>query len=345
MPDIFCPPNRGSGAECYNHRLWKGKTLLSVCGARRVVKRLSPLHNGLINIDKKGHAMTGKLLFRTLGAMMVATTSLALAPPLLSQTQPANSTASTHARADIILRGGTIYTGSAAPFVGDVAITADRITYVGPRARGTAERVIDARGLVVAPGFIDPHTHIDGQLRSADADARLVPGFLMQGVTTAFIGVDGNGHPDVAATLARAADPLRRVGVNYATYIGLGGLRSHVVGAADRAPTAEEMTRMRGLVQTAMCSGALGLSTGLFYAPQSYARQDEVVTLAREAARLGGIYDSHIRDESSYTIGLMGAIDEALTVGREAQMPVHIAHIKALGVDVQGQADAVIARI
>ena len=265
------------------------------------------------------------------------TTVSALAQSAPAQTQTV--------QADIILRGGTIYTGDAAPFVGDVVITGDRITFVGRRAPGQARRVIDARGMVVAPGFIDPHTHIGEQLASDQVDARLLLPFLMQGVTTAFIGVDGGGSPDVAGVLGAAANPLRRVGINYAAYVGLGAVRSQVVGAADRAPTDAELTTMRQLVANAMCSGALGLSTGLFYAPQSFARRDEVVALAREAATRGGTYDSHIRDESSYTIGLPAAIEEALVVGREANLPVHIAHIKALGVDVHGQAGAVIAQI
>ena len=102
---------------------------------------------------------------------------------------------------------------------------------------------------------------------------------------------------------------------------------------------------MRAMVAAAMCQGALGLSTGLFYAPQSFARTEEVVALAREAGRRGGVYDSHIRDESSYTIGLAAAVDEAIAIGREARLPVNISHIKALGVDVHGQAPAIIARV
>jgi N-acyl-D-aspartate/D-glutamate deacylase len=102
---------------------------------------------------------------------------------------------------------------------------------------------------------------------------------------------------------------------------------------------------MRSLVAAAMCQGAMGLSTGLFYAPQSFARTGEVAALAREAGRRGGFYDSHLRDESSYTIGLAAAVDEALAIGREARLPVHISHIKALGVDVQGQARAIIAKV
>jgi N-acyl-D-aspartate/D-glutamate deacylase len=244
---------------------------------------------------------------------------------------------------DLLIRGGTIYTGSAAPFVGDVVITGDRIRAVGPRTKIIARRTIDAKGMIVAPGFIDPHTHAGEMLASDDARERLVLPFLMQGVTTAFIGNDGGGDPDVAATLAQAS--AKPVGVNYASYIGFGAVRGQVVGADRRAPTAAELTRMRGLVAKAMCDGALGLSTGLFYAPQSFAETGEVVALAREAATRGGTYDSHIRDESSYNIGLSAAIDEAITVGRDGGLPVHISHIKALGVDVQGQAPAIIAKV
>lgn len=258
--------------------------------------------------------------------------------------------------ADLVLRGGTIYTGDAAPFRGDVAIRGDRIVYVGPKAPGAAAKTVDATGLIVAPGFIDPHAHVNDALASGDPAARLVLPFLTQGVTTAFIGVDGSGDPDVARTfgvtsagvpgaVAGLEQSSRDFGINFATYVGLGAVRAKIVGAADRAPTPAELGQMTALVDTAMCQGALGLSTGLFYAPQSFAKRDEVVTLAKAAAARGGVYDSHIRDESSYTIGLKGAVEEALTVGRDARIPVHIAHIKALGVDVHGQAPAIIAQI
>ncbi|MGB3846458.1 D-aminoacylase [Sphingopyxis sp. YF1] len=259
--------------------------------------------------------------------------------------------------ADLLLRGGTVYTGDAAPFRGDVAIRGERIVYVGPKAPGTAVRTIDATGLIVAPGFIDPHAHVNDALASKDPATRLVLPFLTQGVTTAFIGVDGGGSPDVARIFGIAdsgaggdgeaglEQSSRDFGINFGAYVGLGAVRSQVVGAADRPPTAAELGQMTALVDKAMCDGALGLSTGLFYAPQSYARRDEVVALAKVAAARGGIYDSHIRDESSYTIGLAGAVEEALAVGRGAGIPVHIAHIKALGVDVHGQAGAIIARI
>jgi N-acyl-D-aspartate/D-glutamate deacylase len=244
---------------------------------------------------------------------------------------------------DLLIRGGTVYTGAAAPFIGDVAISGDRIRAVGPRTRLVAKRVIDARGMIVAPGFIDPHSHMGEDLASDDPQTRLIPAFLMQGVTTAFIGNDGGGDPEVGRLLGRAAE--KPVGINYAAYAGFGAIRKKVMGEVDRAPMAAELAQMRSLVASAMCEGALGLSTGLFYAPQSFAKSDEVVALAREAAARGGTYDSHIRDESSYTVGLAAAIEEALAVGRQARMPVHIAHIKALGVDVHGQAPAIIAKI
>jgi N-acyl-D-aspartate/D-glutamate deacylase len=247
------------------------------------------------------------------------------------------------ATADLLIRGGMVYSGSDAPFVGDVAVTGDRISAVGRHVRVHARRVIDARGLIVAPGFIDPHTHAGDDLASDDARRRLVAPFLMQGVTTAFIGNDGGGAIDVKAVLDRAK--TRPVGINYATYTGFGTIREKVIGMADRAPSEEELARMKAMVVSAMCQGAMGLSTGLFYAPQSFSKTDEVVALAREAAMRGGYYDSHIRDESSYTVGLKAAVDEAIEIGREARIPVHISHIKALGVDVQGQAPAIIARI
>lgn len=245
--------------------------------------------------------------------------------------------------ADLLIRGATVATGTRAPFVGDVAVRGERIVAVGPRLSVQAARTVAARGLVLAPGFIDPHTHVGDSLASSDARTRLVGEFLMQGVTTAFIGNDGGGAVDVAATLGQAA--TRPVGINYATYVGFGSVRRAVLGEADRAPDLAELARMKALVAQGMCAGALGLSTGLFYAPQSFARTGEVTALAAEAGRLGGLYDSHLRDESSYSIGLEAAVAEALAIGRDARLPVHIAHIKALGADVEGRAPRVIALV
>jgi N-acyl-D-amino-acid deacylase len=218
-------------------------------------------------------------------------------------------------KVDLLIRGGTIYTGSDAPFTGDVAITGDHIVSVSKHANVTATRIIDAKGMIVAPGFIDPHTHMGGDLASKDPAKRLIPAFLMQGVTTAFIGNDGGGNPDLDKVLGSAM--TKPVGINYAAYVGFGAVREKVVGEDNRAPTPDEMTKMKGLVADAMCHGAIGLSTGLFYAPQSFATTEEVIELAKEAGKRGGTYDSHIRDESSYTVGLAAAIDEAIRIGRE----------------------------
>lgn len=246
--------------------------------------------------------------------------------------------------ADVLIRGGTVYDGgSGEPVVADVVIAGDRIAYVGADAaqRYQAERVVEAAGKIVAPGFIDAHTHPDTYIRSDDpAERRNLP-WLMQGATTLMVGVDGRSSLELAKD--RAELEARGIGTNLASYVGFGSIRSEVLGAEGRAPTAAELQRMRELVAKNMCEGAFGLSTGLFYAPQSFSTTDEVVALAREAARRGGLYDTHQRDESSYTIGLLESTREVLRIGREAGMPVHIGHIKALGVDVHGKAQEVIS--
>ncbi len=245
---------------------------------------------------------------------------------------------------DVIIRGGTIYDGSEGkPFVGDVAIRGDRIVHVGSPDGYSASRVIDAKGMIVAPGFIDPHTHADSFIRSSDKAVRVNAAWLNQGVTTVMIGVDGSGTPDVAEDAGKLAES--GIGTNIVPFVGFGPVRQRVLGQDARAPSPAELDRMKALVAGGMCEGAVGLSTGLFYAPQSFATTAEVVAVAREAAIRGGIYDTHQRDESSYSIGLLGSVEEAIDIGKQAGMPVHFAHLKALGVDVHGQAGAVIAAI
>jgi len=251
--------------------------------------------------------------------------------------------AATPQPADLLIAGGRIHDGSGAPAVtGDVVIAGDRIVAVGPGAgrRYAATRTIDAAGRIVAPGFIDPHTHPYTYIRSDDAGVRRNAPWQYQGVTTIAHGVDGGGTPEVA----RESEEFARAGVgtNLVPYVGFGPVRRAVLGHAARAPTPAELRRMRDLVARGMCEGAVGFSTGLFYAPQSFAGRDEVVALAREAAIRGGLYDTHQRDESSYDIGLLASTREALAIGREAGLPVHIAHLKALGNDVHGMAPALV---
>jgi N-acyl-D-amino-acid deacylase len=252
----------------------------------------------------------------------------------------------TPARADVLIRGGTVIDGTGTPArSADVAITGDRITFVGDARRANVEgaREIDARGLVVAPGFIDPHTHTYADLQSEREDRRRNTPYLLQGVTTVVTGNDGGGPVDVADHFRRWE--ARGIGTNAALFVGFGSVRGKLLGMSDARPSTDQLSLMKAMVAKAMDEGALGLSTGLYYAPQSYSTTEEVIALAREAASRGGIYDSHLRDESSYTVGLVGAVRELLRIGREARLPVHIAHIKALGVDVWGQSDSVIALV
>lgn len=248
---------------------------------------------------------------------------------------------------DILIRGGTAILGDGqAPRQADIGIRDDRIVFVGTAsANAPARRIIDARGLTVAPGFIDPHTHTAGDLSSTQSrggvPVRANLAYLFQGVTTVVTNNDGGGPVDIA----RQLDGWTRngIGTNAAVYIGQGSVRGAVVGQTSAAATPAQIDSMKALVARAMDAGAIGMSTGLYYAPGSYATTEEVIALAKVAAARNGIYDSHIRDESSYSIGLIGAVNEVIRIGREARLPVHISHIKALGADVWGQSDTVIA--
>lgn len=247
-------------------------------------------------------------------------------------------------RVDVLIRGGTVYDGeNLEPTVADVGVDGDRIVYVGPADEQIdADRVIDADGMIVTPGFIDAHSHVDSDVFSDDAEARLNTAFITQGVTTAVVGNDGFGGYDIASK----ADQLDEnpAGTNVAMFVGFGPIREHVLGDEDVEPDADELAEMENLVADAMCQGAIGLSTGLHYPPQNQSDTDEVVALAEVAARYGGIYDSHIRDEQDPD-GLRDAIAELITIGREADLPVHVAHIKALGADAAGMSGEIIEMI
>ncbi|TWJ06707.1 N-acyl-D-amino-acid deacylase family protein [Altererythrobacter ishigakiensis] len=248
--------------------------------------------------------------------------------------------------ADLLIMGGTLHDGSGADGRSASVLVDDgkivRIVSVN-EPLPFARKVIDARGFVIAPGFIDPHTHAGSDLASDDAKRRANLAFAFQGVTTVVVGNDGFGAPDIAAQAIAARE--NGIGTNVAYLAGFGPIRETVIGDANRAPTDAEIDEMRTVTRQAMCEGAWGLSTGLYYVPQNYAATDEVTELAKEVSALGGYYDTHMRDESTYNITVEGALAETLQIGRGAQIPVHIAHIKALGPAVWGHSAQMIAMI
>jgi N-acyl-D-amino-acid deacylase len=234
--------------------------------------------------------------------------------------------------ADIVIRGATLYDGTGQPGrQGDLAIRGERIVAIGDFAVSGKPRIIDGTGLIVAPGFIDLHTHSDTALTQAATKANRC--YLLQGVTTVVTGNCGAGPVDVAAYFRRLEKG--GVGSNVIHQVPHNDVRKRILGNANRLPTVEELRKMEALVDQGMSDGAWGLSTGLIYNPGTYARTDEIIALAKVAARHGGFYASHIRNEGT---DVLAAIEEALTIGREAHLPVHISHLKASGRKAWGKA-------
>ena len=243
---------------------------------------------------------------------------------------------------DLIIRGGRVLDGAGNPWVrADVAVLGDRVAAVGDLRGARARRVIDAADRYVAPGFIDTHSHAGPGLATPALSAGAP--LLAQGITTVFVNPDGGGPADLAAQRGRLA--AARPGVNVALMVPHGAVRQRVLGMQDRAATAAALAAMRALVRAGMEAGAFGLSSGPFYAPGSFASTEELVALARETAPYGGVYTSHIRDESDYTIGVAAAVDEVIRVARDAGVRGVVTHIKALGPRVWGQGAALAARI
>lgn len=243
---------------------------------------------------------------------------------------------------DLIIRGGRVLDGAGNPWVrADVGVTGDRVVAVGDLRGARARRVIDAADRYVAPGFIDTHSHAGPGLATPALSAG-VP-LLAQGITTVFVNPDGGGQVDLALQRRRIA--AARPGVNVALMVPHGGVRARVLGMQDRAATAAELDSMRALVRAGMEAGAFGMSSGPFYAPGSFAPTEELVALARVTAPYGGVYTSHIRDESDYTIGVGAAVDEVIRVAREGGVRGVVTHIKALGPRVWGQGAALAAKI
>ena len=261
---------------------------------------------------------------------------------------------------DLIIRNGAVYDGSGnAPLVEDLAIKGDSIAAVGHLETVRAQREIDARGLAVAPGFINL---LSWATESLIEDGRSQSD-IRQGVTLEIFGEGESMGPLNAAmkkdmleaqgdikfpirwtTLAEYLDYLERRGVspNVASFIGATTVRVHEVGYADRPPNAAELDRMRKLVRQAMEEGALGVGSSLIYAPAFYAKTDELIALAKVAAEFGGIYISHIRSEGN---SLFAAVDELITIARQAGIPAEIYHLKAAGESNWNKLDEMIKRV
>ena len=243
---------------------------------------------------------------------------------------------------DLVIRNGRVLDGAGNPWVrADVGIRGDRVAAVGDLADAPAARTIDARDRFVAPGFIDVHSHAgEGLTREGLEQARPL---LAQGVTTLFVNPDGGGPIDLATQRARFE--ARRLGVNVAQLIGHGQVREAVMGMADRAATADELSKMRALVQRAMEQGAFGLSSGLFYAPGSFAPTEEVIDLMSVVARYGGVHTSHVRDEGDYGAGVVASVDEIIRIAEATGTVGIVSHMKALGINTWGLAVACTTRI
>src|SRR5208283_1556297 len=261
---------------------------------------------------------------------------------------------------DLVITNGHIIDGTGSPwYSGDLGIRDGKIAAIGNLTAAARKRTIDAAGKVVAPGFID----MLGQSEfSILVDPRL-PSKIFQGITSEITG-EGDSAAPLNSAIIRAARPLyehyhitpdwrtfgeyfarlrkQGMGINLASYVGATQVRRVVVGEGNRAPTAPELERMKALVREAMRDGAVGLSTSLQYAPAPYATTAELIALAAEAARSGGIYATHMRSEGD---AIMPALDEAIRIGREAQIPVEIWHLKTAGKANWGRMPEVIAHV
>jgi dihydroorotase/N-acyl-D-amino-acid deacylase len=224
---------------------------------------------------------------------------------------------------DLLLRNAHIVDGTGSPwFKGDLAISGDSIVKIARAIDQPAARVIDVAGAVVAPGFIDIHTHA----RRGLLDVPTAPNYVRQGVTTVMEGPDGSSPLPISTFLAQ----LDRVGksLNIGTFVGQGSIREAVVGRTNRPATAPEIQKMSSLVEQAMKDGAFGISTGLFYVPGTFTPTDEVVQLAHAAARFGGMHESHQRDDAAKVLESVG---ETIAIGERGGLPTQISHAKVIG--------------
>lgn len=234
--------------------------------------------------------------------------------------------------ADVVIVDGT----GAPARTGSVRVVGDRIVCAGTCSASPRDRRIDGHGATLAPGFIDTHSHHDRGL----AEARDAGAAVRQGITTIVVGQDGFNEEPLGEAFRQFT--ARPAAINIAWFVGHGSVRQAVMGDQKRAASAQEIARMQALVARAMKQGALGLSTGLEYEPAIYSSREEVLALAKVAARFGGRYVSHMRSED---VALDEAIEELLTIGRTTGMPVQISHFKIGLIDKWGQAPRLLARL
>ena len=240
-------------------------------------------------------------------------------------------------QADILIKNGKILDGTGNSwYYGDIAVQNGKIIAIGNLGKWTATKTLDATGLIVAPGFIDVHTHIEGdEKKQPTAD-----NFIYDGVTTVVTGNCGLSQVNIGSYFSML-DSLK-TSINVASLIGHNDVRKAVMGSANRDPNEEEIKKMESIVEQAMKDGAVGLSTGLIYIPGTYSKTEEVVRLAKVVSTYNGLYASHMRDEGD---SVTQAIEEALHIGREAKMPVEISHFKLSGQQNWGRSKETIPMI
>lgn len=254
---------------------------------------------------------------------------------IISDAQPQTETF------DVLIKNGRVLDGNGNPwFYADIGIRQDRIVAMGYLDDATGSVVLDASGLYVAPGFIDVHSHAAtglgrNELKGAEP-------ILAQGVTTVIVNPDGGGAWPLSEQ--RLSYENQGVGVNVALMVGHGTVRRQVMGMEDRRPTEQELSQMKLMIRDGLAAGAFGLSSGLYYAPGSYAHIEEIVALAKEV-HPRGVYASHVRDEGDYSIGLVAAVEEVIQVAERAKISGIVTHMKALGPNNWGKSVAATVRI